>query len=91
MEILSFLYNYDLKAKSTVVKSGIKKTKICLICNKTCFNHWNLRYHILTQHSTKEERMKEQYYCQVCDRVFFCKYYIDLHMKSDKHMKTINL
>lgn len=72
-------------------KSGIKKPRSCLKCNRICFNHWNLRHHMLTQHSTIEERKKEEYYCEVCDQVFFCKYYIDLHMKGKKHNKTLNL
>jgi hypothetical protein len=93
MEKLSFLYNYESKPKSTFQKhesNGIKTPQKCLICNHVCFNHWNLRHHVLTIHSTKREREKEPYYCNVCDSVFFCKYYIDLHMKSAKHMEIIN-
>lgn len=88
MEEFTFLYNYDPKSKTNIVKSGIKKSKSCSICNQVCLNHLNLRHHILTRHSTIEERKKEKYYCDVCDNVFFCKYYMDIHMKSKKHNDT---
>ena len=34
---------------------GIKKPRLCLKCNRICFNHYNLRHYMLTQHSTIEE------------------------------------
>ena len=96
MEEFNYFYNlsnYDSKSNLNFIKnkkSGIKNPKICIKCNHVCFNHLNLRHHILTQHSTIEDREKEKYYCKVCDKVFFCKYYIDLHMKSMKHNNKIN-
>ena len=70
-------------------ESLIKNPKTCSKCNHVCFNHWNLKYHMLSYHSSVKERRKEKYYCGVCDSVFFCKYYIDLHMKSEKHKKNV--
>ena len=75
--------------KSKKHERGGLKQKICLICNHECFNHWNLKQHILTQHSTIEERRKQKYYCDICDTVFFSKLYMETHMKGKKHNNTI--
>ena len=69
----TFNYFYNSKSNLNLIKnenSGIKKPRKCLKCNHVCFNHLNLKHHILTQHSTIEDRKKEQYYCEVCDTVF---------------------
>ena len=50
------------------------------ICNHGCFNHWNLKQHILTQHSSIEESMKQKYYREICD--------METHMMSKKHNNT---
>ena len=75
--------------KSKKHERGGLKPKKCSICNYECFNHWNLKHHILTQHSSIEERKKEKYYCDICDTVFFCKLYMETHMKGKKHKNTI--
>lgn len=91
------LCNYGSKSNSDFLKHtkskkherGGLKPKFCSICNHECFNHWNLKHHILTQHSTVEERKKQKYYCDICDTVFFCKLYMETHMKGKKHNNTI--
>ena len=70
-------------------RGGVRKTKNCEICNKDFFSHWSLKHHILVTHQTKEERMKQKYYCSDCDQVFFCKLYRDKHMIGIKHMNII--
>lgn len=45
-------------------------------------NHWNLKMHKLTQHSTLEERTKSKYYCNICDLVFFSQLYHKLLILS---------
>ena len=75
--------------KSEKHKRGGLKIKICPLCNHECFNHWNLKQHYVMNHSTKEEREKQKYYCKICDTVFFCKLYMETHNKSKKHTNTI--
>jgi hypothetical protein len=81
--------DYLKHIKSKKHERGGLKPKKCLICNFEYFNHWNLKQHHLTQHSTIEERKKQKYYCDICDTVFFCKLYMDRHMKGKKHNNTI--
>ena len=45
--------------------------------------------HLLSKHSTKEERMKQKYYCEDCDHVFFCSTYYNTHINGVKHKNTI--
>ena len=47
------------------------KSSKCSMCNYEISSHWNLKLHILSQHSTIEERMTHKYYCKTCDFVFF--------------------
>ena len=72
------------------IRGGLK-SKTCSICNYECFNHWNLKQHILIQHSTIEERKKQKYYCDICDTIFFFKLYMDKHMIGKKHNNTIEI
>ena len=82
----NYIYNCELCDYHTNVKmnwalheltekhkrNGQKKPISCDKCNYVGLNHWNLKLHILTQHSTIEERKKAKYYCETCDQVFFC-------------------
>ena len=77
--------------KSKKHERGGLKPKKCNICNYEYFNHWNLKQHILTQHSSIDERKKHRYYCEICDIVFFYKLYMEMHMKGKKHNNTIEI
>ena len=66
-------------------RNGNKKPRRCDICNMEFFSHWNLKYHVLSHHSTLEDRMKQKYYCNDCDQVFFCSLYMDKHMNGKRH------
>ena len=66
-------------------REGKHKEHKCTNCNYVSKTHWSLKLHILSQHSSKEERMKCKYYCNCCDQVFFCKQYYDTHMEGQKH------
>lgn len=69
-------------------RNGLKKAIKCDKCEYEGNNHWNLKLHILSQHSTLEERQKSKYYCASCDQVFFCKTYMDKHNQGSKHKKN---
>jgi len=68
-------------------KRGGKRKEIK--CDKCYYissaSHWLLKQHMLTQHSTKEERSKHKYYCSTCDYVFFSKLYLDKHINGKHH------
>jgi hypothetical protein len=68
---------------------GKPKTYICTNCNYEGLNHWNLKMHLITQHTTKEERSKQKYYCSVCDKVFFCNTYYVKHNEGKTHKNRI--
>lgn len=70
-------------------RKGKIKATICKFCNHQSLSHWNLKMHILSQHSTKEERTSSKFYCIICDQVFFCKLYLDNHNNGIKHKNMI--
>ena len=75
-------------------RNGKPKEKIvdkydCDNCDYKGNTHWNLKMHIITQHSTKEEREKQKYYCKVCDNVFFCSTYLTKHINGIVHKNKV--
>jgi hypothetical protein len=71
-------------------RNGNKKQISCDKCNYISLNHWNLKLHKLSQHSTVEERKNNKFYCEICDKVFFCQLYFDNHNKGIKHRNKMN-
>lgn len=73
------------------LRNGEKKIFKCEKCDyKTTTSHWNLRMHITSKHSSIEEKLKQKYYCAVCDSVFFSPLFYKNHIKSILHInKTI--
>ena len=63
----------------------------CVLCDFETKTAWNFKLHNLSQHSTKEERRKSKYYCDICDKVFFSPLYHDSHMKGIKHKNLVLL
>jgi len=57
----------------------------CAKCEYASKNHWNVKMHNLSAHSTKEERSKQKYYCDICDNVFFCSAYYNKHIAGKRH------
>jgi hypothetical protein len=51
--------------------------------------HWNLKMHLLSIHSTLEERAQSKYYCKDCDKVFFCSVYMNTHNNGIHHKNMI--
>jgi len=86
--------NYDwlkhIKSQKHL-RNGEKKIKRCTLCEYETMTHWNLRMHTLTNHSTLEERVKEKYYCNLCDVVFFCKTYQDKHNTGKHHLTKLKV
>jgi hypothetical protein len=71
------------------IRRGQKKTTQCKICEHDAYTHWNLKLHILSQHSTIEERQNSKFYCSTCDQIFFCKLYMDNHFNGIKHKNMV--
>ena len=70
-------------------RNGLAKTKKCNNCEYEGLTHWNLKMHIMTQHSTIEERSKHKYYCTNCDQVFFCLIYKEKHINGIVHKNKV--
>jgi uncharacterized C2H2 Zn-finger protein len=64
---------------------GPPKSTNCDICNIKLATYQTYRHHLLTKHSTKEERSKSKYYCEVCDIVFISKTIYEKHIINKKH------
>jgi len=62
---------------------------ICCICNNyKTKNTFNLKTHILNNHSTSDEKAeKYTYFCNLCNFGTYKKDSIDKHIKSKKHIK----
>ncbi len=69
-------------------RNGKPKAIKCDKCEYEGNNHWNLKLHILSQHSTIEEKQQSKYYCASCDQVFLCEAYMNKHNQSSKHIKN---
>ena len=70
-------------------RNGEKKSTKCELCDYESVSHWNVKLHILSKHSTKEERSKHKYYCDTCDTAFFCSLYMERHNNGKKHNKLL--
>jgi hypothetical protein len=70
-------------------RGGVPKTNECKKCHQILSTHHTLKHHMLTNHSTKEERSKSKYYCDTCDNVFIAKLYYDKHMNGIKHKNQV--
>jgi hypothetical protein len=67
------------------MRKGEQINHKCTLCDYETSSMWNYKLHQLSQHSTKEERAKSKYYCELCDQVFFSPLYMDKHMKGIRH------
>jgi len=72
-------------------RDGQKKEKTCEICNKTFSNHFTLKIHNLSAHSSKEERSKHKFYCNDCDYVFISELYHQQHCKGITHKNVVKV
>jgi len=70
-------------------RRGQKKTHNCSQCEYETKSKWNMDIHIMSVHSTKEQREISKYYCKECDQIFFCKLYLDKHISGKKHKNVV--
>ena len=75
------------------LRNGAPKTHKCKAdgCDYNTTIHWNMKMHVMTVHSTMEERMKMKYYCKECDQVFFAPLYLDKHNNGIKHNNQVKI
>jgi len=66
-------------------RNGELLPKDCSICGYKGYTHWNLKMHMITNHSTLEERKTQRFYCSICDVVFFSQSYNDKHYAGKRH------
>jgi hypothetical protein len=71
------------------LRNGKKKPVNCTLCDYIGLTHWNLKMHILVNHSTIEERSTQKYYCNYCDQIFFCNSYMKTHNNGIHHKNMI--
>lgn len=71
-------------------RKGEEKTHKCPDCEYVCKTSWNMKLHITSQHSTKETRSDQKYYCADCDLVFFSDSYYQKHITGIKHKNFVN-
>jgi len=89
---VNHITNWELHINSSKHKrNGKPKSIECVECNCKFINHITQRHHMLSAHSTKEERAKEKYYCETCDYVFISKLYFDKHNSGKIHLSKIKL
>ena len=86
-------YNKHVKSLKHQRNGKPKEKKLdiynCNNCEYKGNTHWNLKMHIITQHSTLEERNKQKYYCKDCDKVFFCSTYLTKHNNGIVHKNKV--
>ncbi len=70
-------------------RNGELLPKDCSICGYKGYTHWNLKMHMITNHSTLEERQAQKFYCSICDIVFFIQSFNINHFagKRNKNME----
>ena len=70
-------------------RGGEILSNYCDKCEYTSVNPWNVKLHKLTQHLTKEERVKTKYYCETCDRVFISQSFKTKHFSGIRHNNLV--
>jgi hypothetical protein len=80
-----FRHNETKKHK----RNGNLLPKDCSLCDYKALNHWNLKMHYASVHSSREERQNYKYYCNTCDLVFFCEAYYNKHNDGIRHKNML--
>ena len=70
-----------IKIKDTIYK--------CEKCDKILANHFSYKIHLIQMHGTFEEKLKQRYYCEICDKVFISKLYMDKHIQGKFHNSKV--
>ena len=61
----------------------------CDKCDKILANHFSYKIHQIQIHGTLEEKLKQRYYCEICDKVFISKLYMDNHINGIRHANVL--
>jgi hypothetical protein len=70
---------------------GEKKSKKCNICDYEASSHWNIKIHVLSQHSTIDEKKQYKYYCEICEQIFFSSKHFKSHVSGKKHENVMKI
>ncbi len=63
---------------------------VCGVCGLASTNTFNHNVHQILVHGTAEDRRtKAKFYCEDCDKGFFCKLYHDKHMLTKRHHNMV--
>ena len=63
---------------------------VCDICGLISINTFNHNVHQILVHGTPEDRRtKAKFYCEDCDKGFFCKLYHDKHVLTKRHHNMV--
>jgi hypothetical protein len=63
----------------------------CNKCDYEAKNKWNLNLHLKSQHINKDDKDTLEYYCKLCDTIFFCEKYLLKHNIGKKHNNNVKL
>lgn len=80
------------KNNGKIKRNRPKENLKCPHCTFNTNMHGNYKTHILTKHSTSEDRKtKFTFYCEQCDFGTFGKINYDRHCESQKHINNTKL
>lgn len=68
-----------------------KNLQKCNICDYEASSHWNIKIHVLSQHSTIDEKKQHKYYCDICDQIFFSGKHYNAHLSGKKHENVMRI
>lgn len=61
----------------------------CNECDYFADTPWNYKMHYLTFHATIEEKNNNNFYCKICNKIYFCDKYYQKHITGLKHNNKI--
>ena len=70
-------------------RNGKSKSEFnfCNICNYWCLYKHHLDIHKIVCHGTIEQKKTATFYCECCNKAFYCKMFYDKHNNSNNHKK----
>jgi hypothetical protein len=83
---------WDIHLKSQKhLRGGKSKIEnyVCDICGYWCIHIYNLNAHKIVRHGTIEQKKLAKFYCECCNKAFFCPLFYDQHVKSKNHKKML--
>jgi hypothetical protein len=62
---------------------------ICESCGYWCMHKYNLNIHKVVCHGTIEEKKQALFYCEYCNKAFYCNLFYQNHIGSGIHKKMV--